>query len=145
MKVVKNKIAPPFKICEASLLYEIGFDLYANLLETGVSRGVFIKDKNTYKHNDVKLGVGIKSAAEGLSKYSKEDIDALYAKIVGIKIKVEESKPEIDLAKQTLEIYKKKAEEAETAEEKKIWDDKIKDLVENGVIAEEESKISTPQ
>ncbi len=143
MKVVKNKIAPPFKMCEASLLYEIGFDLYANLLETGVSKGVFVKDKNTYKHGDVKLGVGIKAGAEGLSKYSKEDIDALYAKIVGIKIKIEEPKPEIDLAKETLAKYKKKLEEVETDEERALWEARIKDLIENGVIAEEEPVIPT--
>lgn len=144
IKVVKNKIAPPFKICEAALLFEKGFDLFANLLETGVSKGVFIRDKNTYRHGETKLGVGLKSAAEGLSKYSTEDIDTLYTKIVGIKVKAsDEIKPEVDLAKVTLEKYKANMEAAETDEDRKLWEDRIKDLVENGVIVEEEPVIPT--
>jgi recombination protein RecA len=70
VKVIKNKVAPPFGECEFDILYGEGFDKVSELLEIGVKSDVIIKDKNTYLYGDVKLGVGKDSVKELLDDNS---------------------------------------------------------------------------
>ncbi len=57
-KVVKNKVAAPFKVTEFDIMYNEGISVAGDLLETGVQYGVIEKRGNTYAFGDVKLGVG---------------------------------------------------------------------------------------
>ncbi|MBL8029722.1 MAG: recombinase RecA [Candidatus Doudnabacteria bacterium] len=58
VKVVKNKIAPPFKVAEFDIMYNEGISASGDLLDTGVLIGVIEKSGNTYMFGSVKLGVG---------------------------------------------------------------------------------------
>jgi len=57
-KVVKNKIAPPFKTCEFDIMYNEGISVSGDILDQGVIYGVITKAGNSYSYGEIKLGVG---------------------------------------------------------------------------------------
>lgn len=61
-KVVKNKVAAPFKSCEFDIMYNEGISLSGDILDTGVEMGTITKSGNSYSFGEVKLGVGRESA-----------------------------------------------------------------------------------
>ena len=61
-KVVKNKVAAPFRTCEFDIMYNEGISISGDLLDTGVVHNVISKSGNTYSFNDIKLGVGRENA-----------------------------------------------------------------------------------
>lgn len=62
VKVVKNKVAPPYKIAEFDIVFGVGIDQYEDMLDVGESAGVLQKQHNTWLYEGVKLG-GSRSAA----------------------------------------------------------------------------------
>lgn len=58
IKIVKNKVAPPFRTTEFDIMYNEGISLSGDLLDTGVLYKVVEKRGNTYSFNDEKLGTG---------------------------------------------------------------------------------------
>ena len=58
VKVVKNKLAPPFRECEFDILYGKGVNRVGDLLDTGVSAGVVDKSGSWYSVEGEKLGQG---------------------------------------------------------------------------------------
>jgi len=69
LKVVKNKIAPPYGNCVVDLIYGVGFDTEKSLLEVAVQRGIVEKSGAWYAHNGERLGQGISQAAECLKSH----------------------------------------------------------------------------
>ncbi|MFH1254899.1 MAG: recombinase RecA [bacterium] len=61
-KVVKNKVAAPFRACEFDIMYNEGISISGDLLDTGVTQGVVGKSGNSYNFGDIKLGVGRENA-----------------------------------------------------------------------------------
>ena len=57
-KVVKNKVAPPFKIAEFDIMYGEGISYEADVLNTGIKYGVVKKAGASYSMEGEKLGVG---------------------------------------------------------------------------------------
>jgi recombination protein RecA len=70
-KVVKNKVAPPFKIAEFEIIYGKGISQEAEVLNTGLKYGVVAKSGNTYSFNKEKLGVGLEAAKQKLREDKK--------------------------------------------------------------------------
>ncbi len=66
VKVVKNKVAPPFRTCEFDIMYNEGISLSGDLLDTGVEMGIIKKSGNSYSYGEEKLGVGRENAKNGL-------------------------------------------------------------------------------
>ena len=62
VKVVKNKVAAPFRTCEFDIMYNEGISLSGDLLDTGVEYGVVKKSGSSYTFGDIKLGVGRENA-----------------------------------------------------------------------------------
>ena len=58
VKIVKNKVAAPFKTCEFDIMYNEGISVAGDLLDLGVETGVIKKNGNTYSFGEVKLGTG---------------------------------------------------------------------------------------
>ena len=58
VKIVKNKVAPPFRSCEFDIMYNEGISLSGDLLDVGVEMGVIKKSGNSYTFGQEKLGVG---------------------------------------------------------------------------------------
>jgi recombination protein RecA len=71
VKVVKNKVAPPFKTAEFDIMYNEGISLAGDLLDTGVKYGVVKKSGNSYSYGEEKLGVGREKAKASLKENEK--------------------------------------------------------------------------
>ncbi len=65
-KVVKNKVAAPFRTTEFDIMYNEGISLPGDLLDTGVLHRVVDKSGNSYAFGDEKLGVGREKAKQYL-------------------------------------------------------------------------------
>jgi len=61
-KVVKNKVAAPFRACEFDIMYNEGISLSGDLLDTAVIYNVVNKSGNSYSYGEIKLGVGRENA-----------------------------------------------------------------------------------
>jgi len=66
VKVVKNKVAPPFKQCEFQILYGQGINRYGELIDLGVKLGFVDKAGAWYSYNGNKIGQGKNNASEFL-------------------------------------------------------------------------------
>lgn len=58
VKIVKNKVAAPFRTTEFDIMYNEGISVSGDLLDTGVEHKVIDKSGNTYRYKEEKLGVG---------------------------------------------------------------------------------------
>jgi recombination protein RecA len=58
VKIVKNKVAAPFKTCEFDIMYNEGISVAGDLVDLGVEYGVVKKNGNSYSFGEVKLGTG---------------------------------------------------------------------------------------
>ncbi len=76
VKVVKNKVAPPFQNTEFDIMYAEGISQSGDLLETGVKLEVIKKAGNSYSFGEEKIGVGREKAKVFLKENTK-----LFAKI----------------------------------------------------------------
>jgi recombination protein RecA len=93
VKIVKNKVAPPFKTTEFDIMYNEGISASGDVLDTGVKYEVIAKKGNSYSFGEIKLGVGrevakkllkddlklLKDVTKEIYKKVKETEDALYA------------------------------------------------------------------
>jgi recombination protein RecA len=73
VKVLKNKVAPPFKTAEFDIMYQPGnwgISVAGDMLDTGVILGVIEKNGNTYVFNSVKMGVGRENAKTFLREHA---------------------------------------------------------------------------
>ena len=71
VKIVKNKVAAPFKTCVFDIMYNEGISLSGDTLDTGVNYGVVKKSGNTYLYGELKLGVGREVAKDYLKQNPK--------------------------------------------------------------------------
>lgn len=71
VKIVKNKVAAPFRTCEFDIMYNEGISLIADLLDIATELGVIRKSGNSYAFGDEKLGVGRENAKAGLRERSE--------------------------------------------------------------------------
>ncbi len=69
VKIVKNKVAPPFKTAEVDIYYNEGISWVADLINTGVKKGVVIKSGSWFQYKDQKLGQGM----EGVKTFLREN------------------------------------------------------------------------
>jgi len=67
-KVVKNKVAAPFKEAEFDIIYNVGIAYYNDLLNLGTKYGIINRSGMTYSFNDIKLGTSFEKAAEYLKE-----------------------------------------------------------------------------
>jgi recombination protein RecA len=79
-KIVKNKVAPPFKTAEFDIYYDEGISYEADLINLGERLGVIKKSGNSYFFEETKLGVSFQSAREFL-KQNPEISKKIFEKI----------------------------------------------------------------
>jgi recombination protein RecA len=58
VKVVKNKVAPPFKVVEFDIMYGEGVSKTGELLDLGVNAGIVEKSGAWFSYNDQRIGQG---------------------------------------------------------------------------------------
>ena len=77
IKVVKNKMAPPFKACSVDIIYGEGVSLTGEIVDLGVESSVLDKSGAWYSYNGEKVGQGKENVKEWLRKNPqlKEEIE----------------------------------------------------------------------
>jgi recombination protein RecA len=75
-KIVKNKVAAPFRACEFDIMYNEGISISGDVLDTATEMGIIKKSGNSYtytdkKDGDIKLGVGRETAKQFLKDNQK--------------------------------------------------------------------------
>jgi len=73
VKVVKNKIAPPFRTAEFDIIYGSGISKEGELLDLGVSLDVIEKSGSWYSFNDERIGQG----RENVRRFLAENTDIM--------------------------------------------------------------------
>jgi len=74
VKVVKNKIAPPFKIAEFDIMYGQGISYTGDLIDVGVKNEIIEKSGTWYSFEDERLGQGRESVKQLLEDPENKDI-----------------------------------------------------------------------
>jgi recombination protein RecA len=80
VKVVKNKVAPPFKIAEFDIMYGEGVSKTGEILDLAVEFEIIKKSGSWFSYGDTKLGQG-RDAVKSLIKDNPEMADELEQKI----------------------------------------------------------------
>ena len=68
VKVVKNKLAPPFRQVEFDIMYGEGISKTGELLDLGVQAGVVEKSGSWYSHSGQRIGQGRENARRFLKE-----------------------------------------------------------------------------
>ena len=78
VKVLKNKVAPPFKQVEFQILYGKGINRTGEIIDLGVTQGIIDKSGAWYSYNGDRIGQGRKKAADFLNQNEalRSEIDA---------------------------------------------------------------------
>lgn len=71
VKVVKNKVAPPFQTCEFDIMYNEGISYAGDLLDVGVALDVLSKSGAWYQYTEQKLGQGREASKDYLRNNPK--------------------------------------------------------------------------
>ncbi|MBI4118694.1 MAG: recombinase RecA [Parcubacteria group bacterium] len=87
VKVVKNKVAAPFKQAEFDIMYNQGVASLADVLQTGVRLGVLDKSGSWFQYNGEKIGQGTEASVG----YLKENPKVFADIVVGIRKKAAEA------------------------------------------------------
>ncbi|HIP48900.1 MAG TPA: recombinase RecA [Lutibacter sp.] len=80
VKVVKNKVAPPFKIAEFDIMYGVGISKAGEIVDLGVEFDIVKKSGSWYSYGETKLGQG-RDAVKNLILDNPELADEIETKI----------------------------------------------------------------
>ena len=70
VRVVKNKVAPPFKVADFDILYGVGISREGSLIDLGVETKIVQKAGAWFSYGDVRLGQGKESARDYLRQHA---------------------------------------------------------------------------
>ena len=66
VKVVKNKVAPPFKVVEFDIMYGTGISKMGELVDLGLKHGLVEKSGSWFSYNSQRIGQGRENAKQFL-------------------------------------------------------------------------------
>ena len=91
VKVVKNKMAPPFKEVELDIVYGKGFDRMAEIIDLGLNHGILIRSGAWFAYGEDRIGQGREKVKDYLTENPKvmEEIENKLKVILGF-VKKEE-------------------------------------------------------
>lgn len=88
VKVVKNKVAPPFRTAEFDIMYGEGISKVGEIIDIGVESNIIKKSGSWFSYNETKLGQG-RDSVKQLLLDNPELMEELEGKIVEVLNKVE--------------------------------------------------------
>ncbi len=88
VKVVKNKVAPPFREALFDILYGEGISRHGEIIELGVAHDIVDKSGAWYAYNGEKIGQGKDNTREFLREHPEiaEEIEAKIRGVVGVPV-----------------------------------------------------------
>ncbi|MFS8573191.1 MAG: recombinase RecA [Clostridia bacterium] len=95
VKVIKNKVAPPFREAEFDILYGEGISREGNILDLASELDIVTKSGAWYSYGDIRLGQGRENAREFLKENPDlaDEIEALVRKAAGLPVPGEGNVP----------------------------------------------------
>ena len=93
-KIVKNKVAAPFKVVEYDIYYNEGISRFSDIINTGISLEVIKKSGSWLEFNGEKLGQGM----EASKKLLKENPELLERIKVALKEKMDSTFVDVNAA-----------------------------------------------
>lgn len=96
IKVVKNKMAPPFKLCTVDIMYGEGVSLVGEIVDLASEAGILEKSGAWYAYNGEKVGQGKENVKEYLKKNTEvaSELEQKVREFYGIKLKKEKATKE---------------------------------------------------
>lgn len=121
IKVVKNKVAPPFKVAEVDIMYGHGVSQSGELLDMAVEKDIIDKAGSWYSYNKEKIGQGRENAKKFLEDHPDiyQDVNVQVRKEFGIDEKSIEDRENPEKVKESLKKAENPESNAKKAEEKK--------------------------
>ncbi|MTD32382.1 recombinase RecA [Paludibacterium denitrificans] len=98
VKVVKNKVAPPFKQATFDILYGEGISREGEIIDLGVEHELINKSGAWYSYNGQKIGRGKDNTREWLKANPQvaQEIERKVRELVGVKVQITEGEPDDD-------------------------------------------------
>lgn len=81
VKVVKNKVAPPFQLAEFDIMYGEGISKIGEIIDLGVEMNIINKSGSWYSYGETKLGQG-RDAVKDILKDNPELLEELETKVI---------------------------------------------------------------
>ena len=88
-RIVKNKVASPFRVAEFDIMFAEGVSRFGDLLDVGVESDIISKSGAFYSYGDTRLGQGRENAKSFLKEH--KDITNSIEKLVRNKLNSESS------------------------------------------------------
>lgn len=77
IKVVKNKLAPPYRTIETDLIFGKGINVLGEIVDTGVAKGIIEKSGAWYSYGETRLGQGRNAACTFLTENNDVKLELL--------------------------------------------------------------------
>lgn len=95
IKVVKNKIAPPFKEAEFDIMFGRGISREGDVLDLAANTGIVVKSGAWYSYNDAKIGQGRENTKQYLTEHPQilDEIENKVREKFGLSPSTQSTKP----------------------------------------------------
>jgi len=105
VKVVKNKVAPPFKVIEFDIMYGEGISKTGEILDLGVKAEIVEKSGSWYSYDSVRIGQGREQAKNFLKEHPDmaKEIETKILANAGVISEAIQGSPEVDDAEEPAE------------------------------------------
>jgi recombination protein RecA len=116
VKVIKNKVAPPFKQAEFDLIFNSGISVEGEIIDVGTKYGVIEKSGAWYNHNGERLGQGRENAKNFLKENSEVKEQILKEIKDKITIKIEDDKDASSIEEAIIFLYDLRHDDGEVVD-----------------------------
>ena len=120
LKVVKNKVAPPFKVAEVDIMYGKGISQTGELIDMAADKDIIKKAGSWYSYGDDRIGQGRENAKQYLEEHPDvyEEVKEKVREAYGIDAKAIEERENPEKVKQDKEVTINKDTSDEKSEKK---------------------------